>query len=114
MRDKTNAAAQHEQAIQHTHLEVILCLLCAESAAASQQVNKTDGDAAIDIEDQVIFLRRCDGLDGKRVIEEFGGGELLFDIVLHEFDAEIGVIAGFDAVANSGDCIQLALISGNF
>jgi len=103
VRDETNTTAEHEQAIQHTHLEVILRLLCAECTAIAQQVNEADSNAAVDVEDQIIFLRGCDGFDGERVVEEFGGGEVGFDVVLHEFDAEIRVVAGFDAVADAGD-----------
>jgi hypothetical protein len=103
VRDETNTTAEHEQPIQYTHLKIILRLLCAERTAVAQQVDKADSDAAVDVEDQVVFLGGCDGLDGECVVKELGGGEVFFDVVLHEFDAEIGVVAGFDAVTDAGD-----------
>ena len=109
--DETDTTAQHEQTVQHAHLEVILGLLGAEGAAVAQQVDEADGDAAVDVEDQVVLLGGCDGFDSEGVVEELGGGEVEFDVVLHELDAEIGVVAGFDTVADAGDCmVSSALI----
>ena len=56
MRDQSNATPKHEQPVQHAVAEVIFRLFSAESAAVAHQVDEADGDAAVDVEDQVVFL----------------------------------------------------------
>jgi len=102
--NQTNGTTEHEQTIENTHLEVVLRLFRGEGAAVAEEVDEADGDAAVDIEDEVVLLGGGDGLDGEGVVEEFCGREVLLDEFLDELDAEIGVVAGLDAVTNTGDC----------
>lgn len=104
MRNQTNRATEHEQAIEHAVVQVVLGLLGGEGAAVAHEVDEADGDAAVDVEDEVVLLGRRDGLDGDGVVEELGGGEVLLAEFLDEGDAEVGVVAGLDAVADTGDC----------
>lgn len=107
MRNQTNGSSEHEQAIEHTIPEIILRLFRAESAAVAEQIDEADGDAAVDVENEVVLLGGGDGLDGDGVVEELGGREVLLAELLDEGDAEVGVVAGFDAVADTGDCESL-------
>ena len=109
MRNQTDGAAKHEQAVQHAVLEVVFGLFCAEGAAVAHEVDEADGDTAVDVEDEVVFLRGCDGLDGDGVVEELGGWEALLDELFDELYAEIGVVAGFDAMADTRDWRLLAI-----
>ena len=102
--NQTNGATEDEQTVEDTHLEVVLCLFRGESAAVAEEIDEADGDAAVDVEDEVVLLGGGDGLDGEGVVEEFCRGEVLLDEFLDELDAEIGVVAGLDAVTNTGDC----------
>ena len=112
MRNETNTPAQHEQAIEHAILEIILGFFGREGSAVAKQVDEADGDAAVDVEDQVVLLGGCDGLDGDGVVEELGGWEVLLAVFLHQLDAEVGVVAGFDAVADAGNysCLSATVI----
>jgi len=101
--NQTNGTTEHEQTVENTHLEVILCLFRGEGAAVAEEIDEADGDTAVDVEDEVVLLGGGDGLDGKGVVEEFGGREVLLDEFLDELDTEIGVVAGLDAVTNTGD-----------
>jgi hypothetical protein len=104
MGNQTDRSSEHEQTVKDTHLEVVLCLFRGEGAAVAEEVDEADGDAAVDVEDEVVLLGGGDGLDGEGVVEEFGGGEVLLDEFFDELDAEIGVVAGLDAVTNTRDC----------
>ena len=109
MRNETNRTAEHEQAVQHAVLEVIFCLFSAESATVAKQVDETDGDAAVNVEDEVVLLGGGDGLDGDGVVEQFGVWEVLLNELFHELYAEIGIVAGLDAMANTRDYELLAI-----
>lgn len=111
MRNQPNTPAQHEEAVEHAHLQVLLGLLGGEGAAVAQQVDEADGDAAVDVEDQVVLFGGRDGLDGDGVVEELGAGEVVLAEFFDEGDAQVGVVAGFDAVADAGDCGLLARAS---
>ena len=104
MGDETDGATEDEEAVEDAHLEVILGLLGAEGARIAEQVHEANGDAAIDVEDQVILFRRGDGLDREGVIEKFGVGEVVLAVLFDQGHTEIRVVAGFDAVADAGDC----------
>jgi hypothetical protein len=67
--NQTDAAAQHEQTIQHAHAEIVLGLLGTEGTAVAEQVDEADGHGAIDVEDEVVFLGGGDGLDRDGVVE---------------------------------------------
>lgn len=87
MGDETDGAAEDEESVEDTHLEVILCLLGAEGAAVAHQIDEADGDGAVDVEDQVILLGGGDALNGERVVEHLAAGEALLDELLDELDA---------------------------
>jgi hypothetical protein len=91
VRNQTDATSKDEQTVEDTHAEVVLCLLGRESATVTQQIDEADGDTAIDIEDQVIFLGGCDGFDGDGVVKELVGGEVLDNEFFDELNAEIRV-----------------------
>lgn len=109
MRNKTDRATQHEQSVEHAVLEVVLSLLSAEGTAVAHEVHEADGNAAINIENEVVFLRGGDSLDGDGVVEEFGGWEVLLTEFFNESYAEVGVVAGFDTMADTRDCRLLVI-----
>ena len=104
MGNQTDRATEHEQTVEDTHLQVVLSLLGGESTTVTDKVDKADSNATVDIEDEVVLLGCCDALDGQGVVEHLCAGEVLLDVLLDELDAEIGVVAGLDPVADTGDC----------
>ena len=88
---------------QKTYLDVLVSLLGGERAAVAEQVDEADGDAAIDVEDERVLLRRGDLLDSERVVEQAVAREVLAHVLLHEFDTEIGVVDALDLMANTRD-----------
>lgn len=105
--NETDGATEHEQTVEDAHAHVVLALLGGEGTAVAEEVNKADSDTAVDVEDQVVLLGGGDGLNGDSVIEQLGAGEVLLDELLDELDTEIGVVAGLDLVANTGDKLVL-------
>jgi hypothetical protein len=103
MGNETNAATKHEQTIEDTHLKVVFGLFSGEGAAVAHQIDEADCDAAVDVEDKVVLLGRCDGLNSKSIVEELGAWEVLLDEFLDELDAEIGVVSRLDTMADTGD-----------
>lgn len=101
--NQTDRATEHEQTVEDTHLQVVFSLLGRERAAVADKVDKADSNAAVDVEDEVVLLRCCDALDGEGVVEQLAAGEVLLDILLDKLDTEIGVVAGLDPVADTGD-----------
>jgi hypothetical protein len=56
--------------------ERLVSLLAREGTAATQEVDECDGNAAVDVEDEVLFLRCSQALDGDRVLRiEAGVGQ---------------------------------------
>jgi len=102
--DEADGAAEDEEAVEDAHLEVVLGLFGGEGAAVAHEVDEADGDAAVDVQDQVVLFGRRHRLDGDGVVEELGRGEVGLAVLLHERDAEVGVVAGLDTVADTGDC----------
>lgn len=107
--NQTNGATQHEQTVEDTHAHVVLDLLVGEGTAVAEQVNEADSNTAVDVEDQVVLLRGGDSLNSNGVVEQLGAGEVLLDKFLDQLDTEIGVVAGLDLVADTGD--QLVLLA---
>jgi hypothetical protein len=103
MRNQTNRTSQNEQSVQNAHLHVVLGLFSAESTAVAHQVDEADGDAAVDVEDQVVLFGGGDSFDSNGIVEHLAGWEALLDKLFDEFDTEIGVVARFDFVANAWD-----------
>lgn len=101
--NETDAATQDEETVEDTHGEVILSLLRGEGTAVAEEIDEADSNAAIDVEDQVVLLGGGDGLDGQGVVEELVAGELGKDVLLDKLDTQIGVVAGLDAVTDTGD-----------
>ena len=111
MCNQTDTASEDEQTVQDAHAQVVFCLFGREGATVAQQIHEADSHTAVDVQDQVVFLRGCDGLDGDGVVKQFVGGEVLDDEFFDELNAEIGVGARLDAVTNTGDCED---VSGQF
>lgn len=111
--NETNRATEHEETVEHTHLEVVFRLFRAEGAAVPEQVDKADGDTAVDVENQVVLLGGGDSFDGDGVVEELGAGEVGLAELLDEGNAEVRVVAGLDTVTNTGDCHLLAFARRN-
>lgn len=101
--NQTNTSAENEETVEHTHLQVVLSLLVGESTTIADKVNKADSNATVNVENQVVLLGRCDGLDSKSIVEQLGAGEVLLDVLLDELDTKIGVVAGLNPVADTGD-----------
>jgi hypothetical protein len=95
MGNETDTSAEDEETVEDTHLQVVLSLLGGEGPAVA--------DKAVNVENQVVLLRCCHRLDGERIVEQFGAGEVLLNVLLDELDTEIGVVAGLDPVANTRD-----------
>lgn len=104
MRNQTDRSSENEETVENTVVEVILGFLRVEGAAVAEKVDKADGDAAVNIQDQAVFLGGCDGFDSERVIEEFGAREMFLAELFDESDTQIRVVSGLDAMANTGDC----------
>ena len=116
MGNQTDTAAKNEQSVEDTHLQVVFSLFRSESTSAAHEVNEADGDGTVDVEDEVVLLAGGDGLDGDGVVEELGRGEVGLAELLDERDTEIGVVAGLDPVADTGDCgvVRKFAKSGNY
>lgn len=106
--NQTDRATEHEETVEHTHAEVVLSLLRGESTAVADEVHEADGNATVNVENQVILLGSSDALDGKSIVEKLGAGEVLLDELLDELDTEIGVVPRLDPVANTGNWKLLA------
>jgi hypothetical protein len=107
MCNQTDTAAEYEQSVEDTHLEVVLGLLRRESATVAEQVDKADSNTAVDVKDQVVLLGGRHLFNSQGIIEQLGGRESLLGELLDELNAEIGVVSGLDFVANSRDCFDL-------
>ena len=101
--NQADGAAEDKEAVEHAMGQVVLGLFGGKGAAVAQQVDKADGHAAVDVENEVVLFARRHALDGHGVVEEFGRGEVGLAELAHEGDAQVGVVAGFDAVADAGD-----------
>jgi hypothetical protein len=103
MGNQTNASAKDEETVEYTHLKVVLGLLVGEGTTVADKVNEAHGNAAVDVENKVVLLRCGHRLDGKSIVEQLRAGEVLLNVLLDELDTEIGVVAGLDSVADTGD-----------
>ena len=65
MPNKTNRTAQNKEAVQTTIRNQLVCFFRRESTATAEHVDKTDSDAAINIQNQVGFLFGGHLLHGK-------------------------------------------------
>ena len=101
--NEADTAPEHEETVESANADVLVCLISAKGAAVSQEIDEADGNAAIDVEDEGVLLGSGDLLDGKSVIKQRVTGEVLDNIVLDEFDAQIGVVDAFDLVTYTAD-----------
>lgn len=51
--NETNAATQHKQAVERANLDVLVSFFAGEGPAIAKQVDKADGNAAVDVENQL-------------------------------------------------------------
>jgi len=103
MADKTDAATEDEQAVEDTNLDVLVGFFSSEGTAIPKEVNKTDGNASVDVEDKSILLCGCHLFHSEGVVEEGVRREILVDKLLYEFDTEVGVVDALDLVPNTTD-----------
>lgn len=101
--NKTNATSENEETVQDTHSEVVLGFFGGESTGIAEQVDEANSNTSVNVEDEVVLLGGCDGLDSNGVVEELVGGEVLGDVLLDQLDTEIGVVTGLDLVTNTGN-----------
>lgn len=91
MRNETDTPTEHEETVENAHAEVVFGLFGAEGTAVAEEVDETDGNAAVDVEDEVVLLGRSHCLDGNGVVEHLAAGEALLDELFDKLDTEIGV-----------------------
>lgn len=91
MRNQADAATEDEETIENTHAEIILSFFSGKGTAIAEEIDKADGDAAVDVEDQIVLFGSGDGLNGDGIVEEFVGSEVLHDEFFDQLHAEIGV-----------------------
>ena len=101
--DEANAAPEDEETVESANADVLVCLLSTKGAAISQEIDETDRNTTIDVEDEGILLGSGDLLDGKGVVEQRVTGEALANVVLDELDTQIGVVDALDLVADTAD-----------
>eukprot|EP00047_Mylnosiga_fluctuans_P002395 m.224315 g.224315 ORF g.224315 m.224315 type:complete len:1021 (+) comp11078_c0_seq1:64-3126(+) len=106
--DKAGGPAQHEQAVQAAHLDVLIRLLGREGAALAQEIHKCDSNCAIHIENEVRLLGGRDLLNLHGVGEQVRPREMLLDILLDDGDAHVGILERLDTMANAHDQLVLA------
>jgi hypothetical protein len=103
MGDEADAAAEDEESIEDTHLEVIFGFFLAEGTAVTHQVNEADSDTAIDVEDEVVFLGGRYRLNSNGIVKKLVGSEVLEHEFLNKLDTKIGIVSRLDSVANTGN-----------
>lgn len=101
--NKTNATSEDEETVQDTHSEVVLGLFSGESTRVAEQVDEANSNTPVNVEDKVVLLGGCDGLNSNGVVEELVGGEVLGHVLLDQLDTEIGVVTRLDFVTNTGN-----------
>ena len=69
--DQPDTSPEHEQTVQDAHGQVIFGLFGTESAAIAHEVDKADSYASVDVENEIVLLRSCHGLDGDGIVEHF-------------------------------------------
>ena len=108
MGNETDAATEHEQTVQDTHLEVVLGFFWGESTAVPQQVDKADSNTAVNVKDEVVLLGGGYGLDSNGIVKELVRGEVFYNKLLDELDTQIRVGARFDSVADTGNWADIS------
>lgn len=111
VRDQPDAAAEHEQSVQDTVAHVVLDFLARERAAVAHQIDETDRYTSVNVQDQVVLLRRRHCFHGDRVVQQLGVGEVLLGVLLDQLNTKVRIVARLDAVADTGDCSSVGLKS---
>jgi len=93
VRNKTDGPTKDEETVEDTVFKVVFGFLGREGTAVADKIDEADGDASINIQDQIVLLTGGDGLDGKSVVKELVRREVLEHVVLDQLDAEIGVVS---------------------
>ena len=101
--NETDAAAEHEQSVEDTHLHVIFRLLGAERTAVAHQIDEAYRNTAVDVQDEVVLFGGRDGFDGNGVVEHLARWEPLLDKLFYELDTKIRVVARLDFVTDARD-----------
>ena len=87
-----------------TYLDVLICLVRSKGTTVAQEVDEANSNAAIDVEDERVLLRRRDLLDGERVVEQAVAREVLAHVLLDKLDTQVRVVHALDLVADTADC----------
>ena len=51
--NETNATTENEQPVERPNLDVLVRLFGGEGAAVPEEIDKADGDAAVDVQDEL-------------------------------------------------------------
>ena len=51
--DEADAATTDEQTVERANLDVLIGLLGAEGSAVTEEIHEADGDATVDVEDEL-------------------------------------------------------------
>lgn len=107
--NQTDTATQDEETVKDTHLHVVLNFLGGEGTGVAHEVNETDSNATVNVQDQVVLLRGGDGLNSDGVVEQLGAGEVLLGELLDQLDTKIRVVTGLDTVTNTRNYARLVM-----
>lgn len=58
--DEADGATEDEEAVEGTDLDVLLSFLGGEGTRVPEEVDEANGYAAVDVEDEGVFLGGCD------------------------------------------------------
>ena len=87
MRNQPDTSSKNKQSVEYTHVEVILGLFRAECATVAHKIYEANGNAAVNVEDEVVLFRSGDSLDRNCIVEHFRAWEALVNEFLHKFDS---------------------------
>lgn len=120
--NETNATTENKEAVESTNLDVLVSFLWSESTTVTEQVDEANGNATVDVEDELeedrystnddkneviathcIFLGSGHFLDGEGIVEQAVAREVFVHVLLDELDTEIGVVNALDLVTDTRD-----------
>ena len=101
--NEANATSKDEQAVQAPDPNILVGFFPGKCTGISEQVDKADGNATVDVQDERILLRCRHLLDGECVIEKGVAREVLLHVLLDQLDSKIRIIHRLDLVANTTD-----------
>lgn len=103
MGDQADASSQNEETVENTHLQVVFSLFWTKSTAIAHKIDEADSDAAVNVENEVVLLGCCHGLNCNRIFEHFTAWEALLDKFFDKLYTEVGIITRFNLMANTRD-----------